>query len=59
MLACVIVSLAVDRVEQSGIAGEGCKKHTLEFTDPTGTISKDPKFPLNTWVEFGGGGCAE
>lgn len=32
--------------------GRGPSKRTLEFTDPTGTISKDPKFPLNTWVEL-------
>jgi len=30
----------------------GPQKRALEFTDHTGTISKDPKVPLNTWVEL-------
>jgi hypothetical protein len=27
-------------------------KYTWEFTDPSGTLSADPNFPLNTWVQI-------
>lgn len=38
--------------EVAGFSMNGARKRTLEFTDPTGTITKDPQFPLNTWVEL-------
>ena len=25
-------------------------KHAVEFTDPSGTLSKDPHYPLNCWI---------
>jgi len=44
------VTLMTEYGGSSGKFGHG--KRTLEFTDPTGTITKDPTFPLNTWVEL-------
>jgi len=44
------VTLMTEYGGRSGKHGPG--KRTLEFTDHTGTITKDPKFPLNTWVEL-------
>ena len=33
-------------------ADSGGKKLGMAFTDPTGTLNKDPTFPLNWWVEI-------
>merc|ERR1711998_499198 len=30
--------------------GEGIAKHAVEFTDPSGTLKKDPHYPLNYWI---------
>lgn len=38
--------------EVAGGNMKGDQKRTLEFTDHTGTITHDPTFPLNTWVEI-------
>jgi len=45
------VTLFVERGGRHGQSTYG-EKRTLEFTDHTGTITKDPHFPLNTWVEL-------
>jgi hypothetical protein len=34
------------------LVGKTEVKAALGFTDKTGTITDDPTYPLNTWIQF-------